>query len=271
VLCPRVCVGTYGRSLLVDVLVEPIKKPAALRGMLMIVFTDVIAGPIEAGPAGKRAKRHSPQVTEMEHALERARHEVLAVREEMQSTQEELKSSNEEMQSTNEELQSTNEELTTSKEEMQSLNEELQTLNLELQSKVDQLSLASNDMENLLNSTDMATIFLDSALRLRRFTNQAMRMFRLIAGDIGRPLSDIASDLDYVALTHDAEDVLRTLAFSEREIAAADGRWFQVKIMPYRTRENVIDGVVITVNDIGRAKRLEAELRAIVGTAKEAP
>jgi two-component system CheB/CheR fusion protein len=269
VFCPQLRVGTNGGTQIVDVTVEPVTRPAALRGMVLVVFSDVAAAPVPVGPAGKRSPRPTPHSAELEQALERAQHEVQAVREEMQTTQEELKSSNEEMQSTNEELQSTNEELTTSKEELQSLNEELQTVNLELQSKVDDLSLASNDMENLLNSTDMATVFLDSALRLRRFTNQAKRIFRLIGGDIGRPLSDLVSDLDYPELSRDAEDVLRTLAFSEREIATGDGRWFQVKIMPYRTMENVIDGVVITVNDIGRAKRLEAELRAVAGKPRE--
>ena len=183
----------------------------------------------------------------------------------MQTSHEELKSANEELQSTNEELQSTNEELTTSKEEMQSLNEELQTVNAELQSKVDELSSTNNDMKNLLNSTDIATVFLDNALRVRRFTEQATRIFKLIPGDIGRPLSDIVSSLDYPNLPQDAEAVLRTLVFSNREIATSDGRWYQVKIMPYRTLANVIDGVVITFNDISPAKRLEAELRARSG------
>jgi two-component system CheB/CheR fusion protein len=187
---------------------------------------------------------------------------VQSLREEMQSSHEELKSANEELQSTNEELQSANEELTTSKEEMQSLNEELQTVNVELQSKVDELSTANNDMKNLLNSTDMATVFLDGALHVRRFTTQATRIFKLIPSDLGRALSDIVTDLDYPTLLDEAEQVLQTLVFSEREVATGDGRWFQVKIMPYRTLDNVIDGVVITFNDVSRAKRLEAELRA---------
>ncbi|MDP1983095.1 MAG: PAS domain-containing protein, partial [Sulfuritalea sp.] len=270
VTCTSLRVGSNGGSQLVDVTVQAIAEPAALRGMVMVVFKDVEAAPVEVIVAGKRAARGSPRVRELEHALDQARQEVQALREEMQTTQEELKSSNEEMQSTNEELQSTNEELTTSKEEMQSLNEELQTVNVELQSKVDDLSLASNDMENLLNSTDMATVFLDNALHLRRFTNQATRIFRLKAGDGGRPLSDIVSDLGYTGLATDAEEVLRTLAFVEREIATGDGRWFQVKIMPYRTMENVIDGVVITFNDIGLAKKLEAELRALADKRKDA-
>jgi two-component system CheB/CheR fusion protein len=146
---------------------------------------------------------------------------------------------------------------------MQSLNEELQTVNVELQSKVDELSSANNDMKNLLNSTDMATVFLDSVLHVRRFTTQATQLFKLIPSDVGRPLSDIATDLTYPTLIKDAEEVLRTLSLSDREIATGDGRWFQVKIMPYRTLENVIDGVVITFNDISRAKSLEAELRKI--------
>ena len=270
VTCANLRVGVNGGTQIVDVMVQPIEKPAALRGMVMLVFKDVDAPPVEAASPGKRAARGSPRVRELERALDHARQEVQALREEMQTTQEELKSSNEEMQSTNEELQSTNEELTTSKEEMQSLNEELQTVNVELQSKVDDLSLASNDMENLLNSTDMATVFLDNALHLRRFTNQATRIFRLKAGDVGRPLSDIVSDLAYPDLAADAGEVLRTLAFVEREIAAGDARWYQVKIMPYRTMENVIDGVVITFNDIGVAKHLEAELRALAGKHKEA-
>ena len=275
VRCANLRVGTNGGTQVVDLTVQPITEPPALRGMVMVVFKDVEAPPVAEVAARTGSPRRSPRVRELEQALDQARQEVQALHEEMQTTQEELKSSNEEMQSTNEELQSTNEELTTSKEEMQSLNEELQTVNVELQSKVDDLSddlsLASNDMANLLNSTDMATVFLDKALHLRRFTNQVTRIFRLIASDVGRPLSDIAFDLDYSDLSKDAEEVLRTLVFCEREIAASNGRWFQVKIMPYRTMENVIDGVVITFNDIGRAKNLEAQLRVDVDKAKGAP
>jgi two-component system CheB/CheR fusion protein len=270
VRCANLRVGGNGGSQIVDVTVQAIAEPAALRGMVMVVFRDVDTPPRGQLAADEKSPRRSPRVRELEQALQQARQEIQALHEEMQTTQEELKSSNEEMQSTNEELQSTNEELTTSKEEMQSLNEELQTVNLELQSRVDDLSLASNDMENLLNSTDMATVFLDNALHLRRFTRQATRIFRLIAGDVGRPLSDIVSDLDYPGLAADAGEVLRTLAFVEREVSATDGRWFQVKIMPYRTMENVIDGVVITFNDISLAKNLEAELRALAGKTRVA-
>jgi transcriptional regulator with PAS, ATPase and Fis domain len=187
--------------------------------------------------------------------------EAQTMREEMQTSQEELRSTNEEMQSTNEELQSTNEELTTSKEEMQSLNEELQTVNTELQAKVDELSRSNNDMKNLLNSTDIATLFLDGDLKVRRFTTQATKIIKLIAGDVGRPITDLASDLLYPELTTDAQEVLRKLGFVEKPVNARDGRWFTVRIMPYRTLDDRIDGVVITFADITVAKTLEAQLR----------
>jgi two-component system CheB/CheR fusion protein len=209
------------------------------------------------------------RVHELEQSLQQATEEIRSIREEMQSSHEELKSANEELQSTNEELQSTNEELTTSKEEMQSLNEELQTVNVELQSKVDELSGTNNDMKNLLNSTDIATIFLDNRLRVRRFTSQATQIFKLIGSDIGRPLTDIVNELDYPALHNDAQEVLRTLVFSEKQITGRDNRWFIVKVLPYRTLENVIDGVVITFIDISEAKHLEAELRAVKAAGTE--
>ncbi len=189
------------------------------------------------------------------------RGEARATHEEMQTAQEELRSANEEMQSTNEELQSTNEELTTSKEEMQSMNEELQTVNAELQAKVDELSRSSNDMKNLLNSTDIATLFLDKELNVRRFTPQATKIIKLIPADLGRPITDLASDLKYPTLIEDVREVLRTLACFEKPAEAHDGRWFTVRIMPYRTMDDRIDGVVITFANITVAKTLEAKLR----------
>jgi two-component system CheB/CheR fusion protein len=185
-----------------------------------------------------------------------------AVRDEMQASREELKSANEELQSTNEELQSTNEELTTSKEEMQSLNEELYTVNAELQSKVDDLSLVNGDMKNLLNSTDVATIFLDSELRIRRFTDQTTQIYKLIPSDVNRPLSDIVNDLLYDDLEQDAQHVLRTLVFCEKQIETRSGGWYTMRIRPYRTVDNVIDGVVVTFINITELKQMEARLLA---------
>ena len=254
--------GSDGGMQAVDIVIQPIQEPEALRGTVMVVFTDV-ALPV-AKPPGK-AKRGAPDpatLARREQELRQARDELQTTREQMQTSQEEIKSANEELQSTNEELQSTNEELTTSKEEMQSMNEELQTLNQELQSKVDELSRTSNDMKNLLDSTDIATLFLDDALTVRRFTPQMLKIIKLIPGDVGRPLTDLASELIYPDLAEDARAVLRNLVFKEKPMATSDGRWFSVRIMPYRTLDNRIDGVVLTFVNITAAKTLEATLRA---------
>jgi two-component system CheB/CheR fusion protein len=141
------------------------------------------------------------------------------------------------------------------------MNEELQTINNELQSKLDELALAQSDMQNLLNSTDIATLFLDNDLHVRRFTEQVTRIIHLRESDIGRPLSDLASTLDYPQLSADAVETLRTLAFSEKQIPTTDGNWFTVRIMPYRTLANMIQGAVITFVDITAAKELESRLR----------
>jgi two-component system CheB/CheR fusion protein len=230
---------------------------------MMIVFADVAAP--AAVPAANRPPKphaHSPRLAELEQELLRVRGEARATHEEMQTSQEELRSANEELQSTNEEMQSTNEELTTSKEEMQSMNEELQTVNTELQVKVDELSHASNDMKNLLDSTDIATLFLDKDLNVRRFTPQATKIIKLIPADEGRPITDLASGLRYPELADDAREVLQKLVAVEKPISAHDGRWFSVRIMPYRTMDDRIDGVVITFANITVSKTLEAKLRS---------
>ena len=247
----------------VNVAVRRLEEPDLLRGLVMVVFTDAVA-PLEKKSAGRMRKQpgRSVQLIELERKHQQVSMELQSTREEMQSSQEELRSTNEELQSTNEELQSTNEELTTSKEEMQSLNEELQTVNVELQSRVDELCRSNNDMKNLLNSTDIATLFLDNELKIRRFTTQATKIIQLIAGDIGRPITDLASDVLYPELPTDARDVLEKLGISEKPVNSRDGRWFTVRIMPYRTLDDHIDGVVITFADITAAKTLEAELRA---------
>jgi two-component system CheB/CheR fusion protein len=179
----------------------------------------------------------------------------------MQTSQEELKSTNEELQSTNEELQSTNEELTTSKEEMQSLNEELQTVNIELQTKVSDYVQANNDMKNLLNSTDVATLFLDKELNIRRFTDPLTHIFKVRNTDIGRPFTDLVTDLQYPKIGLDAKEVIKTLIYVEKSTVTTDGRWFDIKIMPYRTLDDHIDGLVLTFNDVTKFKKMEVELK----------
>ncbi len=241
-----------------DVTVKVMEQPHALAGLIMIVFHEVMA-PLPA----KRRRRKSDAVVDpqMVEELQRCKDEIHALRQEMGASAEELQAANEELQSTNEELQSANEELTTSKEESQSMNEELQTLNQELQTKLDDLALAQSDMQNLLNSTDIATLFLDSDLNVRRFTEQITRIIHLREGDIGRPLTDLASTLNYPTLNDDAQQTLKTLTLTEKEITTTDGFWFLVRIKPYRTLTNMIQGVVITLIDITAAKKLEARLR----------
>ena len=242
----------------VDITVQAVTQPKSLEGMAMIVFRDVQPAP---NRRARRPKAGDAADAAISDELIRSREEIHALRQEMRASQEELQASNEELQSTNEELQSANEELTTSKEEAQSMNEELQTINGELQSKLDDLALAQSDMQNLLNSTDIATLFLDKDLNVRRFTEQIARVVHLRAADIGRPLSELASTLLYPEMHDDVKETLRTLAFSEKQIATSDKRWFTVRIMPYRTLANVIQGVVITFVDITIAKELESRLR----------
>jgi len=241
----------------VDVTVHAVRENNALDGMVLIVFRDV-ANPSEGGKARRRGAKVDPALAE---ELIRSRDEIRALRHETRASKEELQAANEELQSTNEELQSANEELTTSKEEAQSMNEELQTLNSELRTKLDDLALAQSDMQNLLNSTHIATLFLDNDLNVRRFTDQATRIVHLRDVDIGRPLSELTSVLRYRELEDDAKATLRTLATSEKEVSTTDDQWFSVRIMPYRTGANVIQGVVITFVNITAAKKLESRLR----------
>jgi two-component system, chemotaxis family, CheB/CheR fusion protein len=256
----------------VDVIVGPVTEPEALRGLLRVSF----AAPekLEKASAAARGKRTRTEL-HIESELRYTRESLQAMIDELQSSNEELKSTNEELQSTNEELQSANEELETSKEEMQSLNEELQTVNAELQQKMDELAHLNDDMQNLLNGTDIATLFLDRELKIKRFTEQARRVIRLIASDVGRSIRDIVPQVHYERLVDDAKLVLNTLQPHETEVQALDGHAFLVRMVPYRTAQNAIDGVVITFVDVDRVKRAEtlAAARAfaenIVQTVRE--
>ena len=232
--------GSNGGTHFVDVTVRMLEAPVALRGLLMVVFAETPeVAPVAKGRAVKQLPPNA-RVRELELELQSAHEEMQSTREEFQTSQEELKSMN---------------------EEMQSLNEELQTVNAELQAKVEELSTASDDMKNLLNSTQIATLFLDSALHVRRFTEQATKIIKLIPGDVGRPITDLASDLLYSELEADAREVLRTLVPLEKLLPTLDDRWFTARLMPYRTMDDRIDGVVITFTDITVSKKLEAELR----------
>lgn len=270
VTCAEATVETSTGPQAVEIVLEPVREPKALRGLVAILFKDVLSpAPVRRSQKGNKSTAGSARLAELEREVEKNRHALQNAREEIQTSLEEFKSSNEELQSTNEELQSTNEELTTSREEMQSLNEELQTLNHELQAKVDDLSRTNSDVRNLLDSADNATLFLDAGLRLRLFTAGSTRVFRLIPGDVGRPITDVANDLILPGLESHLQQVLRTLAYYEQEVATRDGRWVKLKVVPYRTLDNVIDGVVVTLADITAAKTLEGELRKVQAGMQE--
>ncbi|MBU3191126.1 chemotaxis protein CheB [Clostridium bowmanii] len=250
-----------GGTLMVDISVNPLKDPEELRGMVMIIFTEVTAPSAcntvdTMGPIPASNKREE----ELEQELLQTRQMWQVAGAEMQLSQEEFKSSNEELQSCNEELQSTNEELTTTKEEVQSSNEELKTINFELQSKLDDLSLVTSDMNNLMDSTKIATLFLDNTLLVKHFTNEMTVVSRLITSDVGRPVTDIASDLIYPELEADVKEVQRTLTSVDKQVMSRNGSWFNARILPYHTLEEKTDGVVITFVDITKSKKLEAEL-----------
>ncbi len=265
VVLRSVKVGTNGGTQLVDVTIQRLESPDALRDLVIVVFADVpavIEHETYIMRSGKKAT--TGRLKELEIELQRRHEELQSLREEMQTSQEELKSTNEELQSTNEELQSTNEELMTSREEMQSLNEELQTVNNELQSKMNDYVRASDDMNNLLNSTEIATLFLDKDLNIRNFTDHVTKIFKIRTTDTGRPFTDLVTDLVYPELEAHAKQVIKFLTPVEKAIATHDDRWFNVRIMPYRTLDDRIDGLVITFSDITKAKKLEIELKQAI-------
>ena len=250
-------VRTNGDDQVVHLTVKPLREPEAMRGLLLVVFDNA---PTPLPAKSSRGKKSGPAVEAWETELQQTKELLQSTIEEMTTSQEELKSANEELQSTNEELQSSNEELTTSKEEMQSLNEELMTVNAELEHKIDELSHSSNDMKNLLNSTNIATLFLDNHLTVKRFTTPAADIIKLIPTDVGRPVSDIVSSLKGVDLVKEVMHVLDTLAFKEAEVQTAGDRSYFMRISPYRTIDNVIDGAVVTFTDISGLKEMERAL-----------
>jgi two-component system CheB/CheR fusion protein len=256
VVFPGVHVRSNGEDTLVDVIVQRLSQPDALRGLFRVSLDASQAEPSphpHSVPVGEARGRHA----QLERALQHARGALQGSIEELQGSNEELKSANEELQSTNEELQSSNEELQTAKEEQNSMNEELHAVNVQLRAKMDELSRANDDMANLLDSTDIAMIFLDGQLRIKRFTELAREVINLIPGDVGRPVADLVSNLRYDQLMDDVRGVLSTLRPHEVEAQTSQGLWRLVRITPYRTSQNLIDGVAISFLDIDRVKRAE--------------
>jgi two-component system CheB/CheR fusion protein len=267
-----------GRSRRVNIDVEPLTFSKQTEGLLLVAFQEQPEAPPET-PAQARAKAEDRDVMrQLEQELETTREGLQGAIEELESSNEGLKASNEEVMSMNEELQSTNEELETSKEELQSLNEELTTVNAQLHDKIQDVETTSNDLSNLLNCTDIATIFLDTSFRIKRFTPASTQLFNLVAADVGRPIGDIARKFTDDELLREAERFLHDLLPREKEIRLEDGRWCVRRIVPYRTHDNRIEGVVITFVDITERKQAadavvrgrEEYLRAILNTAADA-
>jgi two-component system CheB/CheR fusion protein len=271
-------VKTNGNFTMVNLTVRPVTAVPA--GKLK---ADVVAGQapylviLEESPAAGRkpagkgdatdgtdidATKAHLSIAALRRQLQAKDEYLQSTNEELETANEELRSSNEEMQSVNEELQSTNEELETSKEELHSVNEEMSTVNAELQIKVADLTRANNDMNNLLAGTGIGTIFVDRHLRIQRFTPSVTKVINLILTDVGRPVGHVVSNLvGYNSLVEDVQEVLYTLVLKEIEVQTGTGAWYSLRIRPYRTQENVIEGAVITFFDITEIKQAQATLR----------
>ncbi|WP_162303575.1 CheR family methyltransferase [Hymenobacter sediminis] len=263
VVLDNVRVKTDAGQQLLRLSVKYLEEPETLAGLLLVAFEDQPTPRkvrLSKAPSGELSR--DAVVTALDKELQYTKHRLQTTIEEMESSLEELKSTNEELQSANEELQSTNEEAMTNKEEMQSLNEELMTLNMQYMAKTDELAQSANDMKNLLDATEIAMIFLDNNMNIKRFTPPVGRIIHLMPTDVGRPLSHFASTLRYEKLLRDVQQVLDRLVSVETNIQVTSGEWYTMRILPYRTLDNYISGAVITFSDITSLKTMEAQLQA---------
>jgi two-component system CheB/CheR fusion protein len=257
----------------INLTIRPLPDFQTGRQDMMVIFFEEIFPVREKKPQKTNARteirKSSDEAKQLEEELLFTRNNLQTSIEALETANEELKSSNEELQSTNEELQSTNEELETSREELQSLNEESITVNTELQDRIDELVEANDDIKNLLEATEIATIFLDINYNIRRFTSKATEIFPLAATDTGRPISHFASNLKDVDLRQYAEKVLKDLGKQEVEIFATDGKIYRMRLRPYRTSGNMIDGIVITFDDITALRRLLDQARRLAAVVRD--
>jgi two-component system, chemotaxis family, CheB/CheR fusion protein len=266
VVVNRIKIKTENRYHYIRLSVEPLNM-TDIGGLMLILFEDLPDVKISrrspgAAPADTAPSAKEQIIAELENELRYTREHLQQTIEEIETSYEELKSANEELQSTNEELQSTNEESNTAKEEMQALNEELMTINMEFRAKTEELTEVNNDMMNLLNSLEVATIFIGNNLSIKRFTRGATRIVNLIQSDIGRPIHHISSNLRYDRLAEDAQEVIAGLSPKEMRVESHSGLWYHIKISPYRTVENYIGGAVITFTDVSALQKAEEELEA---------
>ncbi len=243
----------------VNVRVRPLDKVAAVKDLYLVTFEVRPPAPQPTPGRGRKGK-HEERELAYENEIKSLRERVQSAAEEIETAREEFKSTMEELQSTNEELQSTNEELKTSREELESTNEELVTVNSELNQKNQDLAHANDDLQNLLDSIDLATLFVDRRLRIMRFSPSVTRIFNVIASDVGRPLSDISLNLEDTALFTDVERVIQSGDERESDVKTKEGKWYHVRIMPYRAiDDNVLGGAVISFSDITGQKTSQAE------------
>ncbi|HEY1402683.1 MAG TPA: PAS domain S-box protein [Pyrinomonadaceae bacterium] len=260
VVAPNLKVQTNGHAEIVNIQVRPVlREEDTARGFLLVLFEPSSEDAAEASE--RILASDEPVARRLEEELERTKAQLRTSVEQYEIQTEELRASNEELQAMNEELRSTAEELETSREELQSVNEELMTVNQELKIKIEELSISNNDFKNLLNSTDIGTIFLDRSLRIKMFTPPVREVFNLIDADINRPLADITTKLNFDDLHTDVERVLDTLHAVEREFVTAAGKWYLLRVFPYRTSEDKINGVVVTLFDITGRKAAEEAVR----------
>ncbi|PAY06751.1 methyltransferase [Bradyrhizobium sp. UFLA03-84] len=261
----QVQLGVNGHRVLVDIAVEPIPDGPAGHRNFVVLFKDGPIRPVEHADNNPNVLVRTEHVERLESELRATRERLQATIEELESTNEELKSSNEEYQSLNEELQSANEELETSREELQSVNEELTTVNGELAHRVQELTRATSDLKNFLESTQIATVFLDNDLKVMNFTPAITQLLHLVETDVGRPIGHIKARIPIEELYDDVRRVLRTLASAERELTAPDsGTRYIVRILPYRSIDNFIAGVVITFIDVTAITRAEERQRLLL-------
>ncbi|QDA61556.1 CheR family methyltransferase [Hymenobacter jejuensis] len=266
----NVKVKTEGGVQLLRLTAKYLDEPEQLAGMLLVAFEDMpTPTKVRLGKAGLSSElSRDAVIAALEKELQYTKHRLQTTVEEMESSLEELKSTNEELQSANEELQSTNEEAMTNKEEMQSLNEELMTLNMQYLSKTEELSQAANDMKNLLDATEIATVFLDNELIIKRFTPSMSRIINLLPTDVGRSITHFASNLRHEQLMEDVRLVIDRLVPVETNIQTTRGEWFVMRILPYRTLDNYISGAVITFTEITELKNLEEQLTVSTAMAE---
>lgn len=266
----NVVVGTNGGRQTIDLIVHPLKPSSAAEPLFMVVFQDV--GGIKGEPdAPEMAEElESASLRQLELELRATRERLQATTEELESSNEELKSGNEELSSMNEELQSANEELETSREELQSINEELQIVNAELNARVEELSRANSDIANLLESTQIATVFLDRDLAIKSFTPAAKDLFRLVESDVGRPITHVRARFHADTVQEDAERVLRSLATIERPIESGyNASRYIMRMVPYRTIDNVIGGVVLTFVDVTKSLADDARINELTAALRD--